>query len=38
MIYVDLNSDGSGTMERYRKKSFDWYKNVIATNGGTLSE
>lgn len=38
MIYVDLNSDGSGTMERYRKKSFDWYKNVIATNGGALKE
>lgn len=38
MIYVDLNSDGSGTMERYRKKSFDWYKNVIATNGEALKE
>ena len=38
MIYVDLNSDGSGTMERYRKKSFDWYRNVIATNGGALKE
>lgn len=38
MIYVDLNTDGSGTMERYRKKSFEWYKNVIATNGGALKE
>lgn len=38
MIYVDLNSDGSGTLERYRKKSFDWYKNVIATNGEALEE
>lgn len=38
MIYVDLNTDGSGTMERYRKKSFEWYKNVIATNGEALKE
>lgn len=36
MIYVDLNSDGSGTLERYKKKSFDWYKEVIASNGETL--
>jgi len=32
-IYVDLNDDGTGTGNRYKKKSFDWYKNVIATNG-----
>lgn len=35
-IYVDLNDDGSGSGERYRKKSFDWYKKVIASNGETL--
>lgn len=35
-IYVDRNDDGSGTLERYKKKSFDWYKGVIASNGGTL--
>lgn len=35
-IYVDLNSDGSGTLNRYRKKSFDWYKQVIETNGEDL--
>jgi 6-phospho-beta-glucosidase len=35
-IYVDLNDDGSGSGERYHKKSFDWYKNVIATNGEEL--
>ena len=28
-IYVDKNNDGSGTLKRYKKKSFDWYKNVI---------
>ncbi len=35
-IYVDLNDDGSGSGARYRKKSFDWYKNVIASNGEEL--
>ena len=35
-IYVDRNDDGSGTLKRYKKKSFDWYKNVIATNGEYL--
>ena len=33
MIYVDVYSDGSGTLERYKKKSFDWYKKVIESNG-----
>lgn len=36
MIYVDKNDDGSGTYARYRKKSFDWYKNVISSNGENL--
>jgi 6-phospho-beta-glucosidase len=35
-IYVDRNDDGTGTLERYKKKSFDWYKEVIATNGESL--
>ena len=35
-IYVDRHDDGSGTLKRYKKKSFDWYKNVIATNSGAL--
>ncbi len=35
-IYVDRNDDGTGTMDRYRKKSFHWYKDVIETNGGSL--
>jgi 6-phospho-beta-glucosidase len=35
-IYVDRNDDGSGTLERYKKKSFNWYKEVIATNGKSL--
>ena len=38
MIYVDRNNDGSGTMKRMKKQSFDWYKEVIATNGEDLGE
>ncbi|MFR4520355.1 MAG: family 1 glycosylhydrolase, partial [Fusobacterium sp.] len=29
-IYVDKNDDGTG--KRYKKKSFEWYKNVIKIN------
>ena len=32
-IYVDRDNDGNGTLERSRKKSFEWYKKVIASNG-----
>ena len=35
-IYVDLNSDGTGTMNRYKKKSFEWYREVIRTNGESI--
>lgn len=35
-IYVDRQNDGSGTLERYKKKSFNWYKEVIRTNGRSL--
>ena len=35
-IYVDRNDDGTGTLQRYTKKSFHWYKQVIATNGTAL--
>lgn len=37
-VYVDRNDQGEGTLERYKKDSFDWYKKVIATNGEELSE
>lgn len=37
-IYVDRNDDGTGTLERYRKDSFYWYRDVIASNGGTLKK
>ena len=35
-IYVDKNDDGSGTMARSRKKSFNWYRDVISSNGEKL--
>lgn len=35
-IYVDRKDDGSGTLNRYKKKSFGWYKKVIGTNGESL--
>lgn len=33
MIYVDKNDDGTGTNARYPKDSFEWYRQVIASNG-----
>ena len=35
-IYVDRDNQGQGTDKRFKKKSFDWYKKVIATNGEIL--
>ena len=35
-IYVDKNNDGEGTLDRKRKKSFYWYKDVIRSNGEKL--
>ena len=35
-IYVDLDNEGKGTLKRTKKKSFDWYKKVIASNGEDL--
>ncbi|MNW26245.1 Aryl-phospho-beta-D-glucosidase BglA [compost metagenome] len=35
-IYVDKDNEGNGSLKRIRKKSFDWYKQVIASNGELL--
>lgn len=35
-IYVDKDNEGNGTLERRKKKSFEWYKHVIETNGEEL--
>ena len=36
LIYVDVDDKGNGTFKRYKKKSFNWYKSVIKSNGGNL--
>lgn len=35
-IYVDLDDMGRGSGARYRKDSFKWYQQVIASNGEDL--
>lgn len=35
-IYVDQDNAGHGTLKRSKKKSFAWYKKVIASNGEDL--
>lgn len=35
-IYVDKDDEGKGTLNRIKKKSFDWYRQVIKTNGEKL--
>ncbi len=35
-IYVDRDNEGKGTLKREKKKSFDWYKKVIASRGADL--
>lgn len=32
-IYVDKDDQGEGSLNRYRKDSFYWYKHLIETNG-----
>ena len=36
LIYVDCDDYGNGTYCRYKKKSYDWYRNVIESNGACL--
>ncbi|MDN2639833.1 glycoside hydrolase family 1 protein [Enterococcus avium] len=36
MIYVDLNDQLEGTGKRYKKKSFNWYSQVIKTAGENI--
>lgn len=35
-IYVDLDDDGYGDLKRIKKKSFNWYKQVIKNNGANI--
>ena len=36
LVYVEKYDDGTGDLSRKKKKSFDWYKKVIASNGEDL--
>ena len=36
-VYVDQNDQQTGSLDRYRKDSFHWYKKVIASNGSDLA-
>ena len=35
-IYVYRDNEGKGSLARSRKKSFYWYKEVIASNGASV--
>ncbi|EHJ56558.1 hypothetical protein HMPREF9318_00318 [Streptococcus urinalis FB127-CNA-2] len=35
-IYVDMDDEGNGTLERTPKDSFYWYQKVISSNGEDL--
>ena len=37
-IYVDMDDKGNGTLCRTKKKSYDWMKHVIETQGACLWE
>lgn len=36
-IYVDLDDYGKGSGKRYKKKSYDWYRQVVDSNGENLT-
>ena len=35
-VYVDMDDEGHGSLDRLRKDSFWWYQRCIATNGAEL--
>lgn len=35
-VYVDMDDLGNGSLKRTKKKSFNWYKKVIQSNGEEL--
>lgn len=37
-IYIDLQSDGTGSLQRYKKDSFYWYKKLISTKANSILE
>lgn len=37
-VYVDMDDLGNGTLKRTPKKSYNWMKHIIETNGAALDE
>ena len=37
-VYVDMDDQGKGSLERRKKKSFSWMRRVIETNGECLAQ
>lgn len=35
-VYIDKDDQGRGTLKRYKKQSFAFYKELIATNGANI--
>lgn len=36
LVYVDCDEQGNGSLDRYKKDSFYWYKDIISNNGEKL--
>lgn len=36
-IYVDVDDEGNGSFNRLKKKSFNWYREVIENNGENIT-
>lgn len=34
---VVLDDEGNGSLSRYKRKTFNWYKEVIVTNGAKIN-
>ena len=37
-VYVDMDDKGNGTLKRTKKKSYNWMKEVIETQGASLDK
>ena len=37
-VYVDLDDEGNGTMDRFPKASYYWMKEFLASDGESLKE
>lgn len=37
-VYVDMDDKGNGTLKRTPKKSYNWMKHIIETNGAALDK